>query len=54
MTAPPFISEEITSESVLRRYGKSLSQIALVCIAYFVAARLGLAVPFTSGNVSPV
>jgi two-component system, NarL family, sensor histidine kinase FusK len=54
MTAPPFISDEITSESVLRRYGKSLSQIALVCIAYFVAARLGLAVPFTSGNVSPV
>jgi hypothetical protein len=53
MTAPPFISDEITSESVLRRYRKSLSQIALVCIAYIVAGRLGLRVPFTGGNVSP-
>jgi signal transduction histidine kinase len=34
--------------------GKYLSQTALVCIAYFMAGRLGLAVPFTSGNVSPV
>src|SRR5437764_13699642 len=37
-----------------RAFGKYLSQTALVCIAYFVAGRLGLAVPFTSGNVSPV
>src|SRR6185369_11624789 len=34
--------------------GKYLSHTALVGIAYFAAARLGLAVPFTSGNVSPV
>src|SRR5438045_3786006 len=37
-----------------RAFGKYLSQTALVCIGYFVAGRLGLAVPFTSGNVSPV
>jgi signal transduction histidine kinase len=37
-----------------RAFGKYLSQTALVCIAYFVAGRIGLAVPFTSGNVSPV
>jgi signal transduction histidine kinase len=35
-------------------FGKYLSQTVLVCVAYFAAARLGLAVPFTSGNVSPV
>jgi two-component system, NarL family, sensor histidine kinase FusK len=34
--------------------GKFLLQTVLVCTAYFVAARLGLAVPFTTGNVSPV
>jgi PAS domain S-box-containing protein len=28
--------------------------LALVFVAYFVAGRLGLAIPFTSGNVSPV
>ena len=38
----------------LRKHGKYLSQIALVASAYFAAGRLGLAVPFTSGNVSPV
>jgi len=33
---------------------KCLLQIVGVCGAYFVAGRLGLATPFTSGNVSPV
>jgi signal transduction histidine kinase len=28
--------------------------VALVCLAYFATGRLGLWVPFTSGNVSPV
>lgn len=31
-----------------------LAQIGIVCGAYFVSGRLGLATPFTSGNVSPV
>jgi PAS domain S-box-containing protein len=31
-----------------------LSKLALVLAAYFLAGRIGLAVPFTSGNVSPV
>jgi two-component system, NarL family, sensor histidine kinase FusK len=34
--------------------GKFLVQTVLVSVGYFVAARLGLAVPFTTGNVSPV
>ena len=29
-------------------------QIVVVCGAYFAAGRLGLATPFTNGNVSPV
>jgi signal transduction histidine kinase len=39
-----------TVKSVL----KYVLQLVLVCGAYFVAGRLGLATPFTSGNVSPV
>lgn len=31
-----------------------LPQFALVLLAYFLAGRIGLAIPFTSGNVSPV
>jgi integral membrane sensor domain MASE1 len=31
-----------------------LVQLALVLVAYFLGGRLGLAIPFTSGNVSPV
>ena len=31
-----------------------LPKFALVLVAYFLAGRIGLAVPFTSGNVSPV
>ena len=31
-----------------------LPEFALVLVAYFLAGRIGLAVPFTSGNVSPV
>lgn len=34
--------------------GVYLLELAVVTAAYFVAGRLGLAVPFTSGNVSPV
>ncbi|HJS98852.1 MAG TPA: MASE1 domain-containing protein [Terriglobales bacterium] len=37
-------------ESVL----KYVLQLVIVCGTYFVAGRLGLATPFTSGNVSPV
>src|SRR5512143_3130471 len=31
-----------------------LVQLLLVLVAYFLGGRLGLAIPFTSGNVSPV
>jgi PAS domain S-box-containing protein len=31
-----------------------LQKLALVLVTYFVAGRIGLSVPFTSGNVSPV
>jgi serine phosphatase RsbU (regulator of sigma subunit) len=37
-----------------RTAGTYLLQLATVALAYFAAGRLGLAVPFTSGNVSPV
>ena len=38
-------------EPVLRKYGLEL---CLVFGAYFLAGQVGLAVPFTIGNVSPV
>jgi integral membrane sensor domain MASE1 len=37
-----------------RPLGTYLAQMAVVCAAYFVAGRIGLASPFTSGNISPV
>lgn len=37
-----------------RTAGVYFLQLAAVAFAYFAAGRLGLAVPFTSGNVSPV
>ena len=40
----------VEAASNLRR----LFKIVCVCLAYFAAGRLGLSVPFTSGNVSPV
>ena len=33
---------------------QDVSRAAIVFVAYFLAGRLGLAVPFTSGNISPV
>lgn len=33
---------------------KYLGRLLLVALAYFVAGRLGLATPFTNGNISPV
>jgi PAS domain S-box-containing protein len=33
---------------------KYFSDFVLVLVAYFLAGRIGLAIPFTSGNVSPV
>ena len=38
----------------LARVGKYVLQVTCVGLSYFVAGRLGLVVPFTSGNVSPV
>lgn len=37
-----------------RDAGTYLLKLAAVALAYFAAGRLGLAVPFTSGNVSPM
>jgi len=54
MTTSLSASNDIAGKSVLPAAGKYLSQTALVGLAYFVAGRLGLAVPYTSGNVSPV
>ncbi len=36
------------------RRARYLPEFALVLVAYFLAGRIGLAVPFTSGNVSPI
>lgn len=41
-------------KATLKSVLKCLLQIVVVCGAYFAAGRLGLATPFTSGNVSPV
>lgn len=38
----------------LGQRSRYLPEFALVLLAYFLAGRVGLAVPFTSGNVSPV
>src|SRR6266852_6543240 len=54
MTTSLSASNDIAGKSVLPAAGKYVSQTALVGLAYFVAGRLGLAVPYTSGNVSPV
>ena len=51
MSATPAISEQATTKT----YGpKLLLKIAVVFGAYFVAGKLGLSIPFTSGNVSPI
>ena len=44
----------LISAPKLAGVGKYLLQITCVALSYFVAGRLGLVVPFTSGNVSPV
>src|ERR1700730_7452630 len=54
MTTSLSASNDIAGKSVLPAAGKYLSQTALICLVYFVAGRLGLAVPYASGNVSPV
>src|SRR5215813_5226330 len=54
MTARFFDRKNGTGKPVLSKYGTYLRNTALVCIAYFAAGRVGLAAPFTSGNVSPV
>ena len=41
-------------KATLKSVLKCVLQIVVVCGAYFAAGRLGLATPFTSGNVSPV
>src|SRR6185437_5608114 len=41
-------------KATLKSVLKCVLQIVVVCVAYFVAGRLGLATPFTSANVSPV
>jgi integral membrane sensor domain MASE1 len=54
MTARLFDRKSSTGKPVLSKYGTYLRNTALVCIAYFASGRVGLAAPFTSGNVSPV
>lgn len=41
-------------KAALKSVLKCVLQMVVVCGAYFAAGRLGLASPFTSGNVSPV
>jgi integral membrane sensor domain MASE1 len=51
MSATPAISPQVT----IKTYGPKLPlKIAAVFGAYFVAGKLGLSIPFTSGNVSPI
>lgn len=41
-------------KSGARRGGQDFARLAVVAVAYYLAGRVGLALPFTSGNISPV
>jgi PAS domain S-box-containing protein len=55
MDTMPAVSQQVATQSSPKKFlATYLLKLAIVFAAYFVAGRLGLAIPFTSGNVSPI
>src|SRR5581483_8382876 len=47
-------SHTLTESDNSRTFPNTMAAIGIICLLYFFAGRAGLAVPYTSGNVSPV